>query len=410
VNAEPGSSTNDTCLKHIDIDQLAIGMFIEDAFDENGLFLISAGHLIEDQRQIERLKSRNVKSVFINDKKGLKHPTEPRFETTAASKVEREKAYYQELQRAKEVHSLTVQTVHETLNSLRVGKSFSSESVKVAAEEIVSSIVRNPDALISLSQIKGYDEYTYTHSVNVGIIAASLAHFMGYHGEDLLHIGMGGVLHDIGKMRVPESILNKPGKLTSVEFGIIKKHPQDGLTFVQGKKDMSEIVYRIIAQHHERFNGSGYPYGLKEGGINEIGVISAVADVYDALTSDRVYREAWTPQKALATIFQGINREFAQNVVELFTKHLGIYPVGSFVKLQNGEMGIVMRVDHGNLLAPIILILFDDKGSRLKEPLEYDLNAKQQEKGGDEFKIIVSLNPKLYQVQIGDYLQGTILT
>jgi putative nucleotidyltransferase with HDIG domain len=385
-------------------------MYVADVFDKNGVFLLSAGHLIESPRQIDYLRNRNVASVFVDIGRG--QPGEGGAGESLPDPLngpDRERNYYVELDRAKEVHHQTLQTVKETLHSLRMGKSFSTEAVKSAAEEIVSSILRNPDALISLSQIKGYDEYTYTHSVNVGIIATSLAHFMGYHGEDLLHIGMGGVLHDIGKMRVPESILNKPGKLTDEEFEIVKRHPADGVAFLQGKKDMNEIVFRIISQHHERYNGSGYPYGLQAGAIDEIGVISAVADVYDALTSDRVYREAWTPQKALATIFQGCDRDYARKVVELFTKHLGIYPVGSFIKLQNGEMGVVIRVDRGNLLAPTVLVLFDRDGRRLDIPVEYNLALRQAGGGGAEFKIVISLNPKTYNITVSDYLQGSVI-
>jgi putative nucleotidyltransferase with HDIG domain len=393
-------------LRHITIDDLSVGMFVEDVFDRNGVFLLSAGQLIEEQRQIDQLRSRQVQSVFVNEQKGTIDATPGA--SPHADPAEREKAYHKELERAKSIQTQTLETVRETLTSLRMGKSFSSDAVKNAAGEIVSSILRNPDALISLIQIKGYDEYTYTHSVNVGIIATSLAHFMGYDGDDLMHIGMGGVLHDIGKMRVPDEILNKPGKLTDSEFNIMKKHPEHGLEMVRGKKNMNEIVYRIIGQHHERFNGSGYPGGLRAGGIHEIGVISAVADVYDALTSDRVYREAWTPQRALATIFQGADKDFAHSIVELFTKHLGIYPVGSFVRLSGGEMGVVTRIDRGNLLAPVVLVLFDQAGRRLTTPVEVDLTQKQSGKSAVKYRIVISLDPKLYRINVGDYLKGTV--
>jgi HD-GYP domain-containing protein (c-di-GMP phosphodiesterase class II) len=239
----------------------------------------------------------------------------------------------------------------------------------------------------------------------VGILVSSLAQELGYRGERLVEAGMGGLLHDIGKMRVPEYILNKPGKYTDIEFKVMKRHPTYGVQLIEGKKGISPLTRAAIEQHHERFDGSGYARGLKGDEIEEIGVICAVADVYDALTSDRVYRAAWTPQKALAMIFQGRDKEYSKKIVELFTAHLGIYPVGSFVKLVGGQMGIVVRVERGKLLAPRVLVLFDESGRRLGEPFELNLAACKGAENGK--KIQMSLNPKAFRVNVAEYLQSS---
>ncbi|MBD3318239.1 MAG: HD domain-containing protein [Chitinivibrionales bacterium] len=390
-------------LRRIEIDRVSIGMYLEDVFDKDGVLLLSANAAIQSEEQITRLRARGVYSVYINIRKGKDIDLEE--EAPDPVSVERERAYYEELARARVVHQNTIISAKEALQAARAGRPFSINRTRKTAEEIVESILRNPDALVSLSQIKGYDEYTFTHSVNVGILVTSLAREMGYEGEQLVSIGLGGLLHDIGKMRVPENVLNKPGRYTDVEFRVMKRHPDHGLAIVGERSGIAPLTKKVIGQHHERYDGSGYPKGLIGDRIDEAGVIGAVADVYDALTSDRVYRSAWTPQKALATIFQGCDRDYSRRVVELFTRHLGIYPVGSFVKLQSGEMGVVIRVSRGNLLAPIVLILFDKTGKRITEPLEMNLAEYEGTPSESAYRIEMSLNPKAFRVNIADYIQ-----
>jgi putative nucleotidyltransferase with HDIG domain len=391
--------------KKIRIDQLEVGMFVQDVFNVNDVLMLSTNSLISHTSQVESLRHQGVTSLFINVQKGKDIAAQKNAAAVETPDPRtREEEYYKELERAKVVHRKTIETAREVLDSIRKGASFSVDKVEKAAESVVESITRNPDTLISLSQIKGYDEYTYTHSVGVSVLVTSLAYAMGYKGEQLLEASVGGLLHDIGKMRVPESILNKPGKYTEWEFKVMKKHPEHGFDIIKNKKRVSDISKTVIIQHHERYNGKGYPYGLKGEEISEIGLMAAVADVYDALTSNRIYRAAWPPQKALALIFQGADEEYSRIVVERFTKHLGIYPTGSFVRLQSGEMGVVTRVDRGNLLAPTVLILFDDAGRRLQTPREYDLARKQKEQDGRRYHVEISLNPKAFRVDVGMYL------
>jgi HD-GYP domain-containing protein (c-di-GMP phosphodiesterase class II) len=227
---------------------------------------------------------------------------------------------------------------------------------------------------------------------------------MGYSEELLLEAGMGGLLHDIGKMRVPEHILNKPGKYTPEEFAVMKRHPENGLNILRNSLQISDFSKTVIIEHHERVNGKGYPKGLSNE-IHEIGLIAAVADVYDAMTTDRIYRPAWTPQRTLAMIFQGCDIEYSRRIVELFTRHLGIYPVGSFVRLASGEMGVVIHVDKGALLNPNVLILFNENGDRLEQPVEYKLNLLKNLDETDRYRIDASLNPNDYDISISDYIQ-----
>jgi putative nucleotidyltransferase with HDIG domain len=394
--------TGKSYLRKIDISDVEPGMMLEDVFNNEGVLLISNNVEIKTLEQVEILKKRGVSAVYINIRDGIDIPIE---KLQKQELLKREEEYYQELSRAKDVHRSTLEAAKNTLHAIRMGRQFAAKEIELAAEKIVSSILRNSDALLSLAQIKGYDEYTYVHSVNVGVLLASVANAMQYNANSLLEIGMGGLLHDIGKMRIPEHILNKAGKYTEDEYNVMKRHPQLGLDILRSSRSISDLSRLIVYEHHERFNGKGYPRGITGNQISEVGVMAAVADVYDAMTTDRVYRPAWTPQRALATIFKGCDVEFPRRIVEFFTRHLGIYPVGSFVRLGTGELGVVVRVEKGKILAPDILILYSADGIRYPEPREYKLAELQNENNGKMYNIESSLNPKDFNVNISDYIQ-----
>lgn len=408
----------------ISIDDIKIGMMLDDVYNAEGKLLLSSIK-ITDREQIEALKRQGVLYAYTTEMGDQPVPSVfkpkevpvpiPSFEFDFAGATEteddqkREEAYYQELSKAKQVHQTTLEAAKNSLHAVRFGKQVEISRIENAAEEMVSSILRNPDALVSLAQIKGYDEYTYVHSVNVGILITSLVYTMGYSEEQLLEAGIGGLLHDIGKMRVPEHILNKPGKYTSEEFAVMKRHPENGLNILRNSQQISDFSKTVIIEHHERVNGKGYPKGIGQDEIHEIGLIAAVADVYDAMTTDRIYRPAWTPQRTLAMIFQGCDIEYSRRIVELFTRHLGIYPVGSFVRLASGEMGVVIHVDKGSLLNPNVLILFNQNGEQLKKPIEYKLKQLKDFDEHDRYGIEVSLNPNDYNIRVSDYIQSNPL-
>lgn len=403
------SNKEDSHLEEVDIDDVKLGMYIEDVIEGDDRLVVSENRKIRSTDQIEDLKGKGVKKVRINLQKGedLGRVAKVSGDHHQFEAPKREVEYFKELDKAVEVHKDGLERTTEVLKAIREGKPFSIATIKTAAEDIVQSIMRNPDALLSLSQLKDYDNYTFMHSVNVAILIVSAAYQLDYPGDRLVEIGTGGLLHDIGKMRVPEKILNKPGKLTDSEFAVIKRHPELGMESILDQRGVSDIAKKVVLQHHERYNGRGYPFGIKGERIHEVGLISAVADVYDALTSDRIYKAAWTPQKALATIFQQRDRDYCSRIVDLFTKMMGVYPVGSFVKLVSGEMGVVIRIEQGSLLAPDLLVLFDKYGKRLKTPFKVELSKKQVDKDGAQYKIEMSLNPRAFNVNVSDFIVKT---
>jgi HD-GYP domain-containing protein (c-di-GMP phosphodiesterase class II) len=365
-------------VKKISLDECTAGMFVEDVFNKDGLLLLSADSLIANNDQIDALRRQGVTSIYINVGKGKDIPPKISEAREGAAVMEREVEYFKELEQARTIRRQTIDTAIETLSSIRRGGTFSLSKIEESSQ-------------------------------NVSVLTTAVAHSLGYNRDRLLEVGVGGMLHDIGKMRIPEKILNKPGKYVDWEFNMMKKHPEYGLDILKDKRKISDFSKALVIQHHERFNGKGYPFQLKGMEINEISLIGAVADVYDALTSNRVYRAAWTPQKALAVIFQGCDVDYSREIVERFTKQMGIYPIGSFVRLYSGEMGVVINIDHGRLLAPHILVLFSAEGVRLEKPVEYDLAEKFSMPDGKRFAVEISLNPRSYGINISDYIKEKIL-
>ena len=399
-------------LKKIPIDSVTIGMYVEDVVDSDNKLLISTHEAIRNDNQINRIRKRGVQYVYINLTKGANSDPESTATESAISNISpaneasrrREIAYYKELEGAKEAHSSAIATSRSIMNTIKAGHLPEAKVVLAAAEEMVSSIDRNSEALISLTQLKDYDDYTFTHSVNVGILTAATAKQMGYSSDEAAFAGMGGLLHDIGKMKISEALLNKQGKLSEAEYSMLKRHAVFGIEMVNSMRGIPDIAKKVVLQHHERINGKGYPFGVKAERIHEMGLVAGAIDVYDALTSERVYKSAWTPQKALAILFKGIDSEFSRDIVEIFTRQMGIYPVGSFVKLKSGAMGVVVHVDQGSLLTPKIALVIDENGKRIATSTIVDLFREQRLDGGDKFKIEVSLNPAAYNIKLADYI------
>lgn len=219
---------------------------------------------------------------------------------------------------------------------------------------IVDSVIENKDILLHINKLNSYHNYTYIHCVNVGILSVCIGVKLDYDKEKLIKLGMSGILHDIGKNNVPLEILDKPGKLTNEEFDIIKMHPIYGYTMIKGVIDLSSITKMGILQHHERCDGSGYPSGLIGDDISDFGKIIAIADTYDALTSDRSYRPAYTSCDAYEYLIGDGGTQYDSDMLKVFSKCVAVFPVGGCVELSDGTRWIVVENNSNNPLRPIV--------------------------------------------------------
>lgn len=405
----------------IDVYDLTKGMYVEDIIDANGNLLMVANEKITSNDQIKQIVNRGVEFVFINTEKGdvpihLIPEKDDKLENESSiltidqyQKAEHPdlvevEDYYKELEQATKVHKRTIGSAKSLLEDIKSGRGFLDFEVRSIIEGIVGSLMRNSDAMVSTTQLDSNSHYLIKHSVNVAILTASTVKVMGYPKNLIIEAGIGGLLHDIGMLNIPNAIMEKRGKLSDSEFGLIKQHPVIGLEKVNNIKGITDNIKKIILQHHERFDGKGYPFGIKGGRIYEVAMVTAVADVYDALTSNRPYKKAVTPQKALAVLYKGMSREFDASIVQLFTKNMGIFPVGSFVKLQCGIMGVVIHVDAKNILAPRLLKIFNEKGDKLDKPEYMDLKKLQQDVDDEAYRIETSLEPDRFGIDTSKYI------
>ena len=291
------------------------------------------------------------------------------------SRSREEKSFNDEIKQAGQVKNHARQLVGNVLVDSRMGKQVTLAPVRDAVTQMADSMFRNPDAILSLSLIKKRDEYTFMHSVNVGVFLMSFCRAMGMEEKEIISVGIGGMLHDIGKMHTPEAILNKAGKLTDEEFAIMKEHVTFSRKILEDTVGIEDVSIKVAAQHHERFDGSGYPEGLKGDSINFYGQMAAIVDVYDAITSDRCYHKGNPPHLALKRMLDWSKFHFNQELYQTFIQCVGIYPMGTVVLLKNGLLAVVIRPNQGSLLHPVVKVVMNGKTKQRVQPKEMDLLA-----------------------------------
>ncbi|TVY07403.1 HD-GYP domain-containing protein [Paenibacillus cremeus] len=264
------------------------------------------------------------------------------------------------------------QMKRKAVGSLNVGKTFGS-----MMSMILDDLTCHKDAMIMLSNISVMDNYLFQHSLNVCIYATMLGMSYGYSRDELMTLGLGGLLHDVGKTQIPLELLRKKEPLTNEEYERIKKHTTFGYQFLKDEPNIPLISAHCAFQHHERMDGSGYPRGLKGDEIHEYARWVGLVDSYDAMTTHRVYRNAMLPHQAMEILFTGSQTLYEKKMIELFRDKIAIYPIGITVTLNTGESGVVVDLNAKMPHRPVVRILQDADGQELMNPsVEIDLSKK----------------------------------
>jgi len=275
-----------------------------------------------------------------------------------------EAPFQEELETAGAIYTEALDYARHFMEEARQGKILDCREALPLVDQIIASVTRNRSAAASLAKLREHDEYTFQHCINVAVFSIIFGQSLGMPQEMLRVLGMAGIYHDIGKARIPEDILKKPERLNDREFAIIKRHALEGYRVMRDSATLQREVLLAIMQHHERHDGQGYPGGLTGQSICPLARVISLVDVYDALTSNRCYRQASTPTTALGLIYRDNGSKFYPTYVERFIKCLGVYPPGSMVRLTDGSVGVVVKVNPEAILLPEVTIHLDPESRR----------------------------------------------
>ncbi|MFM9968795.1 MAG: HD-GYP domain-containing protein [Burkholderiales bacterium] len=383
-------------IKQVPVEQLRAGMFIHDLnCDWMSHSFVRTRFKISGHEEIEKILETGTHEVYIDTSKGLDVPYAPTAAQAREEMLTQVRAvaetpapplkveFAAEMDRAANIRRDATRVVKSVMQDARLGKAVEIERLAPLVENITGSIMRNSGALISMLSIKSADEYTFEHCVSVCTLMVAFARSMGLDAESARQAGLGGLVHDVGKMNTPPEILNKPGRFTEEEFAIMKKHPQDGHAILQKTAGIGEIPLSITLGHHERMDGSGYPFKLKPDQISEVVRMASIVDVYDAITSDRCYHKGMPPTEALGKIFEWSKFHFDPRLVQAFTRCVGIYPVGALVRLESERLGVVTEQHESNLLSPTVKVFYSTKHMSYIAPQTIDLSRNAGAGGAD---------------------------
>jgi HD-GYP domain-containing protein (c-di-GMP phosphodiesterase class II) len=377
-----------TRIKKIPVAQLRPGMYIHDV---NCSWLdhpfVTNSFEVRDGKRVAEIKALGIHDVYIDTARGedvadapseqeVRREIEARMVAIAGERVDEIHPIPlgAEIERARRLHSDANRIVRSMVQDIRLGKQIEMEQVEPLVAQMVDSIFRNQDALLPLARLKDHDNYTFQHSVSVCALLVSFGRGLKLERSLIKELAIGGLLHDVGKAKVPDSILNKPAKLTDAEFSKMKSHVVQSIIILQNTPGISQIALDVAGQHHERFDGSGYPNQLKGDQISLYGRMGAIVDVYDAITSDRVYHKGMPPTAALGRLLEWSSYHFDPALVKAYVKSLGIYPTGSLVRMESGRLGVVMEQNADNMMKPRVNMIYHAEHQRYLKPEIVDLS------------------------------------
>ena len=361
-------------IKAIPLKDVKIGMCLaEPVFTQTGVIVYNANFYFTSRAQIIKLQDMGIKEVRVNlalslvDDRSQQEQEKTKYlvKKELEDPVKRFESMAETIDETKHFFDQGEKVVEDVMQSARFGKALNQKAIRDETTKILQNIQKDHLVALALLDLKNFDEYTYIHSINVTVLSVAFAYHLKFSEDKLISIGQGGILHDVGKAKIPLNILNKPDKLNETEYRIIQKHPTLGQQIIDKDNIKNEIVKEIILHHHENYDGSGYPDKLSGTSMKRFASIVSVSDFYDALTSERVYKDVIPPPEAMKIIYSLSGTKFDPRVVNHFIKTVGIYPVGSVVELSDGRIAVVIAFSKDNLLQPVVKTLFNKNNPKI---------------------------------------------
>lgn len=400
-------------IKRIPVEALEVGMYISDL---NMDWIPHSNHhkkgILKNEVVIERIRKLGVRHLYIDTLKGkdtqdsltiheVDAENEKKLEDVGdKTPLTRPRvSLADEMDSASRIHEEAINLVEGALANVQNGEGIEVSAIDTLADGLLDSIFRNHNALSCLGCIRQKDQYLLQHSVNLSVLMSVFGKSIQLDRKIMHQTVVGAMLHDIGKILIPDEILHKPGKLTEEEFAEIKKHALHSEDILKATDGVAPLSVTVAAQHHEKMDGSGYPRGLKGEEISPFGRMTAIVDVYDAITADRCYHKGMTPTQAIKKLLEWSDHHLDRSLVTHFIRCIGVYPVGSLVLMESGRLGVVVEANESDQRLPMVRLIYHTKFRTYIKIETVDLsNPKVQD------RIVKTVDPQAYRIEVGKFL------
>ena len=386
----------------IPVNQLRPGMYVIAIASQTGAMEIAQTGLVTTRQQVDVLIRRGVLTVKVDLARsklpGIAQVISPSPAHSAGSVRPAGSGEGREL-KIRRLYQEARELQGKFIRHLKAGEPIDITPLAAVAEEMVDTMFTHGDAMLCLARIRAKDAYLMEHSMNVAILLANFGRYLGLERNVLKELTLGGLLHDVGKIMTPDEVLNKPGKLTDEEFGVMRQHVVHSYDILSNTAGITPTMLEVAANHHERLDGTGYPQRLKGDQLSLYTRMSGIVDVYDAVTADRVYKQGMQPTQAFRILLKGINQHFDAELVTKFIKCMGVYPVGTLVQLSNQRLAVVMQRNEQQPLKPMVKVIYHATQRHYLEVQWLDLARN----GGQE-SIESTVDPKEFGINLANFV------
>ena len=386
----------------IPVNQLRPGMYVIAIASQTGAMEIAQTGLVTTRQQVDVLIRRGVLTVKVDLARsklpGIAQVISPSPAHSAGSVRPAGSGEGREL-KIRRLYQEARELQGKFIRHLKAGEPIDITPLAAVAEEMVDTMFTHGDAMLCLARIRAKDAYLMEHSMNVAILLANFGRYLGLDRSVLKELTLGGLLHDVGKIMTPDEVLNKPGKLTDEEFGVMRQHVVHSYDILSNTAGITPTMLEVAANHHERLDGTGYPQRLKGDQLSLYTRMSGIVDVYDAVTADRVYKQGMQPTQAFRVLLKGINQHFDAELVTKFIKCMGVYPVGTLVQLSNQRLAVVMQRNEQQPLKPMVKVIYHATLRHYLEVQWLDLARN----GGQE-SIESTVDPKEFGINLANFV------